>query len=168
MSNAFNGDIREQVGFLIKRVQQAFRAKMEATLAVNDLTTSQYAALVHLRDTPSLSNAELARRSFVTPPTMIRIVQDLEKLEHITRTDSVEHKRVINISLTNKGEKILNLCDSKVALIQQQMLSGMSNEDVVNFSHFLIQSAEQLETNHNNAIIGSNPLLSHLRNKKEA
>jgi len=146
MSNAFNGDIREQVGFLIKRVQQAFRAKMEASLAVNGLTTSQYAALVHLRETPSLSNAELARRSFVTPPTMIRIVQDLEKLGHLTRTDSVEHKRVINISLTDNGEKILNLCDSKVALIQQQMLLGMSNADIVLFSRFLIQSAEKLES----------------------
>lgn len=146
MPNAFNGDIREQVGFLIKRVQQAFRAKMEASLAVNGLTTSQYAALVHLRETPSLSNAELARRSFVTPPTMIRIVQDLEKLGHLTRTDSAEHKRVINISLTDKGEKILNLCDSKVALIQKKMLLGMSNADIVLFSRFLIQSAEKLES----------------------
>lgn len=146
MPNAFNGDIKEQLGFLIKRVQQAFRAKMEATLAVHDLTTSQYAALVHLRETPNLSNAELARRSFVTPPTMIRIVQDLEKSGHLSRTDSVEHKRIVNISLTDKGEKILNLCDSKVALIQQQMLSGMSNADIVLFSRFLIHSAEKLES----------------------
>ena len=143
--SGLKGDLRSQVGFLLKRVQQAFRSQMDTALAVNGLTTPQYAVLAHLRETPGLSNAELARRSFVTAPTMIRIVQDLEKLDYLARTKNINHQRVVDMTLTPKGKTVLNLCDSKVSLIQKRMLSGMSDSDVTRFSQFLIQSAEQLE-----------------------
>ncbi|BBN59497.1 MarR family winged helix-turn-helix transcriptional regulator [Hydrogenovibrio marinus] len=146
MNLEFDGDIRGQIGFLVKRIQQALRAKMDSSLADNGLTTSQYAALVHLRESPNLSNAELARRSFVAPPTMIRIVQDLEKLGHITRACNDENAKVINISLTEKGKRTLKGCDSKVVSIQRQMLSGMSDEEITDFARFLVHSAEQLES----------------------
>ncbi|MBF4988153.1 MarR family winged helix-turn-helix transcriptional regulator [Methylophilus sp. 14] len=141
----FQSDRLNQVGFLIKRVQQAFRAQMDAALATHGLTTSQYAVLAHLRKSPGLSNAELARRSFVTAPTMIRIVQDLEKLEYIARSKNINHLRVVDMSLTDAGKKVIDLCDSKVNAIQEQMLTGMSEEDVSSFTKLLIQCATQLE-----------------------
>lgn len=141
----FQNDRLNQVGFLIKRVQQAFRAQMDAALISNGLTTSQYAVLAHLRKSPGLSNAELARRSFVTAPTMIRIVQDLEKLEYIARSKNINHLRVVDMTLTDAGKEAIDLCDSKVSAIQERMLSGMSEDDVSRFTEFLIKCATQLE-----------------------
>lgn len=137
--------VRNQVGFLVKRLQQALRAQMDAVLSDTGLTISQYAVLAHLRETPGLSNAELARRSFVTAPTMIRIVQDLESMEYLSRSKNVNHQKVVDMTLTKAGKKALDLCDSKVAMIQKKMVSGLSNADIARFSEFLIHSAEQLE-----------------------
>ena len=144
-TNRFNGKVQDQVGFLIKRVQQAFRARMDEVLLESGLTTSQYAVLTHLREASSLSNAELARRSFVTAPTMIRIVHDLEQLQFIEKAESKTHKKIIDVALTPKGKKTLNLCESVVQSIQVQMLSGFNELDVTRLSKLLISCAENLE-----------------------
>lgn len=144
--NGFNGKLKDQVGFLLKRVQQAFRAQMDNALSSNGLTSSQYAVLAHLRESPELSNAELARRSFVTAPTMIRIVQDLEKLGFIVKSENENHKKVINVALTLKGEKILEACTSKVSAIQKRMIYGMSEFEITQLSSLLLGCAERLES----------------------
>jgi len=73
------------------------------------------------------------------------IVQDLEKLEYIARSKNINHLRVVDMSLTDAGKKVIDLCDSKVNAIQEQMLTGMSEEDVSSFTKLLIQCATQLE-----------------------
>ena len=64
---------------MIKRAQQALRNAIDPALSDLELTTAQYAALYNLRRHPGASNAELARLSFVTPQTMVRIVSGLER-----------------------------------------------------------------------------------------
>jgi DNA-binding MarR family transcriptional regulator len=49
-----------------KRVQAGLRSGMDRALETKGLTTPQYAALSALERESGLSNAELARRSFVT------------------------------------------------------------------------------------------------------
>lgn len=146
-SAGFKDHLRNRVGFLIKRAQQALRVRMDEVLAENNLTISQYAVLSHLREESSpLSNAELARRSFVTAPTMIRIVQDLEKIRFVERTGSKEHSRVVDVMITHKGEKTLRQCDSVVQSIQEEMLLDLNEADIACFSKCLISCAERLET----------------------
>jgi Transcriptional regulators len=119
---------------------------MDEALAENNLTISQYAVLSHLREeSSSLSNAELARRSFVTAPTMLRIVQDLEKLRFIERAGSKVHNRVVDIMITHEGEQILRQCDSVVQSIQEEMLLDLNEADIACFSKFLASCAERLE-----------------------
>jgi len=66
-------------GYVLKRTQLALRGAMDGALATLDLTTPQYAALSELAKEQGLSNAELARRCFVTPQTMHRILGGLER-----------------------------------------------------------------------------------------
>ena len=57
-------------GYLLKRAQAALHAAMAAALHEHGATLAQYAVLTALDEEPGLSNAELARRAFVTPQTM--------------------------------------------------------------------------------------------------
>jgi DNA-binding MarR family transcriptional regulator len=68
-----------EVGYLIKRVQQALRGVLDSILAGSGLTMAQYAVLYNLAHSPGASNAELARLSFRTPQTTIRLVRGLER-----------------------------------------------------------------------------------------
>ncbi|MEV4320170.1 MarR family transcriptional regulator [Actinocrispum sp. NPDC049592] len=101
------------VGFALKRLQQALRARMDGALASFGLTAPQYAVLALLAEEPGISNAELARRSFVTAPTMIRIVTALEEAGLITRTDPTTG-RAKTTTLTPKGQTHLSAAATHV------------------------------------------------------
>ena len=62
-----SGARHKKIGYQLKRLQSLLRARMDAALDERGLTTPQYAALSAIEAAPGLSNAALARRSFVTP-----------------------------------------------------------------------------------------------------
>jgi DNA-binding MarR family transcriptional regulator len=71
---------------------------------------------------------------------------DLETMEFIVRSENTSHKRVIDVVLTPKGKKVLESCDSTVAYIQKQMISGMTNSELIQLSSLLRGCAERLES----------------------
>ena len=144
-SKRYDGPVQQQVGFLIKRAQQALRARMDEALSEHNLTTSQFAVLSHLREIPSLTNAELARRSFVTAPTMLRIVRDLESIGFVEKSDNEVHGKAIDITITAKGAKALSRGDSLVQSVQEKMLDGLSKGEIGQLAKLLASCAERLE-----------------------
>jgi DNA-binding MarR family transcriptional regulator len=94
-------DPEASLGFALKRLQQRLRARMDGMLAEFGLTTPQYAVLALLAENPGITNAELARRSFVAPPTMIRMVTALEETGLIAR--DVPEGRMKRTELTDEG-----------------------------------------------------------------
>ena len=101
------GDPFATIGFALKMAQQALRTHMDAALGRIGLTTPQYAVLNFLEIEPGASNAELARRAFVTPQTMQAILVSLERAGLVSRTPHPEHGRVQMTKLTAKGRKAL-------------------------------------------------------------
>ena len=85
--------MENQIGYLIKRVQQELRLRLDAELQQFNLTTPQYAVLKALEETPNLSNTALARACFVTPQTMIEIIQRLQQAGFVERHSHPEHPR---------------------------------------------------------------------------
>ena len=73
------GRVTAHPGYLLKRAQAALNAAMAGALRGHGATLSQYAVLTALDEEPGLSNAGLARRSFVTPQTMNQVLRELEK-----------------------------------------------------------------------------------------
>jgi hypothetical protein len=63
------------------------RAMVDA-LAPHSLTVTEFAVLTALKDQPGLSNADLARRTFVTPQSMHAVLKELENRKRPpSRTD---------------------------------------------------------------------------------
>jgi DNA-binding MarR family transcriptional regulator len=109
------GDPYASIGFALKMAQQALRTHLDAALQKIGLTTPQYAVLNFLEIEPGASNAELARRAFVTPQTMQAILVALERAGLISRTPHPEHGRVQMTKLTAKGRKALEAASGIVA-----------------------------------------------------
>jgi DNA-binding MarR family transcriptional regulator len=103
------------IGFALKLAQQRLRTYLDAALGQIGLTTPQYAALNLLDFEPGASNAELARRSFVTPQTMQGVLVALERAGFISRDAHPEHGRVQTTELTAKGRKVLKAASEIVA-----------------------------------------------------
>jgi len=119
----------EQVGYVLKQVQQALRAAMDAALRRHGLTTPQYAALSALAEGGALSGAELARRGFVTPQTMNGIVANLEAAGLVERRGDAGDARVLRVALTPAGRARFDECQQVVGAIEERMLSGLRADE---------------------------------------
>ena len=135
----------ERIGYLLKRAQAGLRSGMDEALATKGLTTPQYAVLSALEREPGISNAELARRSFVTPQTMIRIVEHLETLQLIARQPHPTHGRVLTASLTPKGARLVASCHAAAEAVEARMLRGLGARERATLQSLLERCATALD-----------------------
>jgi DNA-binding MarR family transcriptional regulator len=145
------------LGYLIKRVQQAFRSAIDVRLADLGLTMAQYATLYNLRRHPGASNAELARLSFVTPQTMVRIVVGLEERGLLRRVASPDHARIFQAHLSDEGNGVLGQAQRRVGLIHAHALEGMSGAETERLIGSLTRIATRLEESDTRSGSASNP-----------
>jgi DNA-binding MarR family transcriptional regulator len=120
---------KERTGYLISQVRAAMRGQLDASLADKSLTAPQYVALATLEEDPGLSNAEMARLCFVTPQTMLRIIENLEHAKLVARTPHPTHGRVRQIELTPRGRKLVAECHQRVLTLESRLVSSLSKPE---------------------------------------
>jgi len=123
------GSFKERTGYLLGTVRAALRARLDATLADKGLTAPQYTALTTLEEDSGLSNADMARLCFVTPQTMVRIIENLEKAGLVGRTPHPTHGRVRQIELTARGRRVVAECHQRVLAIEDRLVSRLSRTE---------------------------------------
>ena len=67
--------VSPRIGYVVGRLDRAIRREISALVAPFGLTVPKYTALSILRDRPGLSNAQLARRTYVTPQSMNEVLR---------------------------------------------------------------------------------------------
>ena len=110
---------------------------MDNALSNIDLTTPQYAVLAQLSEFPGLSNADLARKSFVTPQTMNLIVQNLEARGYIERNSAEGNARIMNAKITKFGMAELKKANVLVLEIEKSIFSVLTNQEEIDLATIL-------------------------------
>jgi DNA-binding MarR family transcriptional regulator len=118
-----------RISYVIARLERAVRAAINERVRPYGLTTLQYTTLSVLGRRGGLSNAQLARRSYMTPQSMSEVIEALEKKGLIKRDQHPNHRRVFPATLTATGIKVLEACDEAVAAMEEEMLSGLSTDE---------------------------------------
>jgi DNA-binding MarR family transcriptional regulator len=104
-----------RVSYVIARLDRAIRRGIEERLAPHGLSVSQYTALSVLRNRPGLSNAQLARRSFVTPQAMYEVTASLEEAKLIVREVDRNRPRILRARLTARGDPLFERLERRSA-----------------------------------------------------
>jgi DNA-binding MarR family transcriptional regulator len=110
------------------------------------LTTPQYAVLSKLELKPGISNAALARASFVTAQTMHGIVSNLEKNDLVKRKCDPRHGRILCTELTNQGLKIVKQAHAIIDEVEKTMTRSMDKKNKSLLEKLLIECIENLGT----------------------
>jgi len=108
--------------YLIGRLHRVLRQSLDAGVRAHGLTVAQYAALSILGDQPGLSNAQLARRSFMTAQAAHQSLQALQELGLVERAQDPDHGRISRTRLTPRGRKALASCERAVDDVESEML----------------------------------------------
>ena len=111
------------LGYKLKQTQHSLRLRMDEALRTLDLTTPQYAVLAQLELRPGISNAALARSSFITAQTMHGIVSNLEKRNLVKRKSDPQHGRILCTELTKQGMKVVQQAHNIISKVEASMTS---------------------------------------------
>lgn len=117
-----------RISYVVGRLDRALRREIGALVAPHGLTVPQYTALSVLRDRAGLSNAQLARRSYVTPQSMNEVIAALERDGLIARSPAANHGRVLETTVTDAGLAVLARCDAAVTEMEDRMLADFDEE----------------------------------------
>lgn len=131
------------LGLLVKRAQQALRVALDSALADAGLTTAQYATMAAVATEPGLSNADLARRVFVTPQTVHGIVRGLEEAGWVDRARG--DGRTVEIRLTDAGRDTLDQGHCAAADVERRMTAGLRSAEVEATRTALLKCCRALE-----------------------
>src|ERR1700759_3759746 len=102
--------------YLVKQLELAIRAGMDAIAGEFGVTALQYTALSVLARHPGLSAAQMARRSFVSAQAGNEMVGILKRKGLITRTPA--------------GYSVLSQCDESIDQLETKMLDAVAPADV--------------------------------------
>jgi DNA-binding MarR family transcriptional regulator len=109
------------LAYLVGRLDHVLNQRLRDSLAPAGLTVPQYTALSVFRAHGSLSNAQLATRTMISPQSANEMVKQMEAKGWIARTPDPVHGRIIQISLTEAGAAVLGECDAQVAEVERMM-----------------------------------------------
>jgi DNA-binding MarR family transcriptional regulator len=115
--------------YVVARLDRALRAAIGQCVKPHGLTTSQYTTLSILGAKGGLSNAQLARRAYITPQSTNEVIDVLEERGLLERKAHPNHGRVLPLALTRKGRRVLAACDEAVAALEEEMLQGLTGRE---------------------------------------
>jgi DNA-binding MarR family transcriptional regulator len=121
--------VAPRIAYVVGRLDRALRREIGALVAPHGLTVPQYTTLSVLRDKSGLSNAQLARRSYVTPQSMNEVIAVLERDGFVERSPSANHGRVLETTVTAEGLEVLARCDAAVNEMELRMLADLGQPE---------------------------------------
>jgi len=110
--------------YVIKQVELAVKQALDDVCAAADLTAMQYTALTVLERHPGITSADLARNSFVRAQSMAEMVTYLLGRGVVTRQRDETNRKQYLLSLTPKGQQVLDGLYDAVADLEARMLEG--------------------------------------------
>jgi DNA-binding MarR family transcriptional regulator len=137
-------DVTEHVGYRLKRAHAALRGALDKALRDHDLTVPQYSCLEILALHPGLSNAELARATFVTRQSMNVVLRGLQDAGLTARPAAVDHGRARPTRLTAEGQRRLRASQAAVYAIEARMIEAVPGRRLTALLEDLDRLAEAL------------------------
>ncbi len=118
------------VAYMVGRLDRALTRHFRRLLEPMGITIGQYTALSVFCSSGRLSNAKLAERTMVSPQAANELIKGMEKNGWILRKPDPNHGRIIQISLTKEGIRLLNQCNKQIARLERAMLDGLSEKEI--------------------------------------
>lgn len=117
-------------------VMRAIRAQLRNHLDA-DLSVPQFRTLRYLRREPNATLSALAEHIGVTLPAASRMVDGLVARGYIERRLSAADRRSIDLSLSEKGEAMLDASQRQALLALSEQLGSLSEDERHELAHAL-------------------------------
>ena len=126
--------------FLISKVCQKLIINLQKAFSENgiEVTPIQVMLLFYLQKNNGLSLTQISQGLKLENPTVTGLIDRLEKLGYVRRSDHPNDRRIYLVYLTEKGNKVANKALPIVKKINEQIKEGYSEKEMAGFKKVLI------------------------------
>ena len=126
--------------FLISKVCQKLIINLQKAFSENgiEVTPIQVMLLFYLQKNNGSSLTQISQGLMLENPTVTGLIDRLEKLGYVKRSDHPNDRRVYLAYLTEKGNKVANKALPIVKKINEQIKEGYSEKEMAGFKKVLI------------------------------
>lgn len=121
--------LEHQAGHLLRRAHQRHATIFQEGMGEIQLTPTQYAALVKIRDTGQISQNQLGRLTAMDPATIQGVVQRLAARGLVDRTPDTQDRRLMQLRLTAKGRALVQTAVDRGIAITEATLAPLSESE---------------------------------------
>ncbi|EPY02460.1 transcriptional regulator SlyA [Magnetospirillum fulvum] len=122
---------KEQFGFDLARLARLWRARLDERLAPLGLTQAKWTILLHLSKADGhLPQRELVERVGVEGPTLVRVLDGLERLGLLERRDCPTDRRSKIIHLTSAATPLIGEIATIAAILRAEALSEIDDAEL--------------------------------------
>jgi len=103
----------------------------ERTIAKVGISLGEFHVLRTLAASGPCPMIDLAKEQFISPPALTSIVDSLEKQGLVERARSKKDRRIINIKITSKGEKLFTQAQPLYKQFFEKVMSALTKQQIV-------------------------------------
>ena len=126
--------------FLISKVCQKLIINLQKAFSESgvEVTPIQVMLLFFLQKNDGSSLTQISQGLMLENPTVTGLIDRLEKLGYVKRSDHPDDRRVYLIYLTEKGRKVANKALPIIKKLNEQIKEGYSKSEIDDFKKVLI------------------------------
>jgi DNA-binding MarR family transcriptional regulator len=117
-----------RTSYFIRQIQLRIYANLAEQLKEFELTPAQYMVLSLSSGQAERSSADLARRAQMTPQSMNELTAPLFRKGFVKRRPHPEDSRVLLLSLTKAGQRLLARCDKLMDQVEEDIFGCLDRQ----------------------------------------
>jgi DNA-binding MarR family transcriptional regulator len=132
--------VEDRLIFLISKVCQKLMINLQKAFSESGLevTPVQVGLLFFLQKNDGSSLTQISQGLMLENPTVTGLIDRLENLGYVKRSDHPNDRRVYLVYLTEKGKKVANKALPIVKKLNEEIKKGYSREEIEGFKKVLI------------------------------
>jgi DNA-binding MarR family transcriptional regulator len=135
----------ESIDFLLAQICRLHHARAHTLLEELGLYRGQPPVLFALWEQEGLAHNKLAARLHVTPATITKMIQRMERAGFVERREDPEDQRVSRVYLTAAGRAIRGDVQRVWRTLEEETFEGFSAEECGLLLRFFLQMRENLK-----------------------
>ncbi|MCC5885493.1 MAG: MarR family transcriptional regulator [Gammaproteobacteria bacterium] len=123
--------MRERFGFALSRLARSWRRHLDARLAPQGISYARWVTLIYLhRAGEGMQQRELADFMGIEAPTLVRTLDQLERLGLIERRPHPQDRRAKTVHLTAAASRDLAAFSEAAASVRGELLAGIDDAEL--------------------------------------
>lgn len=134
----------EALGHLLVQICRLHHARAHVLLEAIGLYRGQPPVLRALWEQEGLTHTELADRLCITPATITKMLQRMERAGFILRKPDPEDQRISRVYLTEAGRAIQARMQAVLDTLEAETFAGLTQEECLLLRRYLLQVRDNL------------------------